>query len=121
MRIEQVENRLEQIEAQVNDEKANIMQEELVSMLEQLKHTYEHAEWLGDVRDERQSMGCIQARVECGDHSLSVNNLKWTTAEDGSEQLVSASQDQTLLLSCFAPLNPREFKKFKDVGDGGDL
>lgn len=120
IRIEQLERRREKVEALAEEGEASMTPDELVSMLEELKHLYEHAEWLADMRDERKSMGCIQARLECGDHSLSVNRLNWTTGEDGKEQLVSVSQDQTLLLSCFPSLNPKEFVKFKDIGGGGE-
>merc|ERR1711977_294207 len=103
------ENRREKLEQKVDAGEAPMLTNDLVSMLEELKSLYEKAEFLGDVRDERHSMGCIQARLECGDHTLTVNGLGWTSGEDGTEQLVSASQDQTLLLSRFPSLNPTEF------------
>eukprot|EP00397_Hematodinium_sp_SG-2012_P007006 GEMP01007046.1.p1 GENE.GEMP01007046.1~~GEMP01007046.1.p1 ORF type:complete len:525 (+),score=108.91 GEMP01007046.1:134-1708(+) len=105
-KIEIAEAKRKKIDEDLESGEGNISPRVLKDMVGQLKSLYDKADELAKVKEERESMACIQAHIACDGHTVPVVGIAMRDdAKNGRTiNIVSAAQDQSLrLFNCEKP------------------
>lgn len=94
--LEELDKKREDLEKRL-ESAGRAIHEPLRNCVKEMHSLYDRFEELKDMKDERDAMHCLQARMGFTGHALNVSGVAWRQVGD-QVQLVSSSWDQTVQL-----------------------
>jgi len=105
--LEELDKKREDLEKRL-DSAGRTIHEPLRNCVNEMHKLYDRFEELKDMKDERDAMHCLQARLGFTGHALNVSGIAWR--EVGNEvRLTSSSWDQTVQLFKFEKPKTNDF------------